>query len=73
MILWISLPVGEMIPGDKRPGTAWGMMREFSGNVTLSVRFGGLPGLELSWEKIIYFNCFCFFEKKYLFYTDGQK
>lgn len=41
------LPVGGMIPGDIRPGTEWGIMWGFSGDVTLWVLFGGLPGLEL--------------------------
>lgn len=35
------------MPGDMRPGTEWGMMWGFSGDVTLWVRFGGRPGLEL--------------------------
>lgn len=41
------LPVGGMIPGDIRPGTECGMIWEFSGEVTLWVLLGGLPGLEL--------------------------
>lgn len=35
------------MPGDMRPGTEWGMMWGFSGEVTLWVLFGGRPGLEL--------------------------
>lgn len=35
------------MPGDMRPGTEWGMMWGFSGDVTLWVLFGGRPGLEL--------------------------
>ena len=35
------------MPGDMRPGTEWGMMWGLSGDVTLWVRFGGRPGLEL--------------------------
>lgn len=35
------------MPGDMRPGTEWGMMCGFSGDVTLWVLFGGRPGLEL--------------------------
>lgn len=41
-------PVGGIIPGDISPGTVCGMMWEFSGDVTLWDRFGGLPGLELA-------------------------
>lgn len=35
------------MPGDMSPGTEWGMMWGFSGDVTLWVLFGGRPGLEL--------------------------
>lgn len=35
------------MPGDMRPGTEWGIMWGFSGDVTLWVLFGGRPGLEL--------------------------
>lgn len=38
------------MPGDMRPGTEWGMMWGFSGDVTLWVLFGGRPGLELKHE-----------------------
>lgn len=41
------VPVGGIMPGDMRPGTEWGMMCGFSGDVTLWVLFGGRPGLEL--------------------------
>lgn len=36
------------MPGDMRPGTEWGIMCGFSGDVTLWVLFGGRPGLELA-------------------------
>lgn len=39
------------MPGDMSPGTEWGMMWGFSGDVTLWVLFGGRPGLELQQEK----------------------
>lgn len=39
------------MPGDIRPGTEWGMMCGFSGDVTLWVLFGGRPGLELVGRK----------------------
>lgn len=39
------------MPGDMRPGTEWGMMWGFSGEVTLWVLFGGRPGLELRHEE----------------------
>lgn len=42
-----NVPVGGIMPGDMRPGTEWGMMWGFSGEVTLWVLFGGRPGLEL--------------------------
>ena len=42
-----NVPAGGMIPDEIRPGTAWGMMCGFSGEVTPCVLFGGLPGLEL--------------------------
>lgn len=42
-----NIPVGGIMPGDMRPGTEWGMMWGFSGEVTLWVLFGGRPGLEL--------------------------
>lgn len=45
------LPVEGMIPGDMRPGTEWGIMWGFSGDVTLWVLLGGLPGLELKQKK----------------------
>lgn len=46
-----SVPVGGIIPGDIKPGTLWGIMWGFSGEVTLCVLLGGLPGLELKAKK----------------------
>ena len=48
------LPVGGIIPGYIRPGTVCGMIWEFSGEVTLWVLLGGLPGLELKQTKKFY-------------------
>lgn len=42
-----TVPVGGIIPGDIKPGTLWGIIWGFSGEVTLWVLLGGLPGLEL--------------------------
>lgn len=47
----ITVPVGGIIPGDIKPGTLWGIICGFSGDVTLCVLLGGLPGLELKAEK----------------------
>lgn len=46
-----TVPVGGIMPGDMSPGTEWGMMWGFSGDVTLWVLFGGRPGLELQTEE----------------------
>lgn len=58
-VLLAILPVGGMIPGDIRPGTECGMIWEFSGEVTLWVLLGGLPGLELKQtnKKFLQLSC----------------
>lgn len=60
IIWWVLLPVGEISPGDKRPGTPWGSSRAFSWIATPRERLGGLPGRELGGQEQklkLWFSC----------------